>query len=524
MSHTKWFVRGDLDGFFGLFIDNLLQLMLIAILCPMVCGLPQEMVIGTILPGAAISILVGNLFYAYQAWRLARRTGRDDVTALPYGINTVSLFAYIFLIMAPVYAETHSEVLTWQVGLVACFISGVMELIGAFIGDWLRRHTPRAALLSALSGIAITFISMGFIFQIYASPLITFLPMFIILTGYAARVRWPFQLPSGLFAVLVGTGLAWGLRAAGFDFWHPSTVSYTPGIHLPRAVPQDLWQLLFDPLSWKYLAVIIPMGLFNLIGSLQNLESAAAAGDHYSTRSSLFVNGIGSIVSALLGSAFATTIYIGHPGWKAMGARAGYSALNGIAITLLCLFGGVSLVVQYIPIEATLGILLWIGIIIMAQAFQETPKHHAGAVALGLIPPLASWALLLIESTLRAAGSSLFVAAPKFGTDLYIHGVIALSQGFLLTSMILSATLVFLIERLFHKAAAWMLVGAALSATGFIHAYNLIPTGVQNVIGLRPGGWFFGHSFAAPDFTLAYATVAAVLFGFHLYTRNKKVN
>ena len=135
------FVRGDLDGFFALFIDNLLQLMLIAVLCPLVCGFPQELVIGRILPGAAISILFGNVFYAWQARRLMRQTGRTDVTALPYGINTPSLFAYIFLVMGPVYQETRDPTLAWQVGLFACLLSGVMETAGAFVGDWLRRYT-----------------------------------------------------------------------------------------------------------------------------------------------------------------------------------------------------------------------------------------------------------------------------------------------------------------------------------------------------------------------------------------------
>src|SRR2546427_8211558 len=102
----KWFVRGDIDGFFGLFVDNLLQLLLILTFCPLVCGFPLEFVVGTILPGAAISIAAGNLFYAWQAHQLGLREKRDDVTALPFGINTVSLVAFIFLIMGPVYRET----------------------------------------------------------------------------------------------------------------------------------------------------------------------------------------------------------------------------------------------------------------------------------------------------------------------------------------------------------------------------------------------------------------------------------
>ena len=111
--NPAWFVRKDLDGFFGLMIDNLIQLILIVSLCRELIHLPDEYIFGKILPGAAFSILVGNLFYAWQARRLAREIGRDDVTALPYGINTVSLFAFIFFIMMPIYQETQVPVWAW---------------------------------------------------------------------------------------------------------------------------------------------------------------------------------------------------------------------------------------------------------------------------------------------------------------------------------------------------------------------------------------------------------------------------
>jgi len=502
-----WFVRGDVDGVFGLFIDNLLQLMLIAVLCPLVCGFPQELVIGRILPGAAISILFGNAFYAWQAWRLMQQTGRSDTTALPYGINTPSLFAYIFLIMGPIYQETHDPTLAWQVGLFACLLSGIMEMGGAFVGDWLRRNTPRAALLTALAGVAITFIAMGFIFQIFASPMIAILPMMMILMTYASRQTFPSGLPGGLVAVLTGVALAWGLRLFGMPVFEPPTEQYRLGLHLPVPVPQDLFALLTSGRGWQYLAVIFPMGLFNVIGSLQNLESAEAAGDRYETKPSLLANGVGTLVAALFGSVFPTTIYIGHPAWKAMGARVGYSVLNGVVVVLLCLVGGMTLILQVVPLEATLGILLWIGIIMTAQAFQEVPKAHALAVAFGLIPALATWALQLIDTSLSKAGTSLFEIAPKFDTDLYIHGVIALSQGFLLSAMVLAAMLVFIIERQFLRAAAWTMVAAVLSFFGLIHAYELTQAGVQNSFGFA----------AAPDFALMYGLSAALLVFFHIF-------
>lgn len=259
-------------------------------------------------------------------------------------------------------------------------------------------------------------------------------------------------------------------------------------------------------MGWRFLSVIVPMGLFNVIGSLQNLESAEAAGDRYPTRSSLLINGIGSLTAALFGSAFPTTIYIGHPGWKAMGARAGYSILNGAIIAALCLLGGVTLILRFIPIESTLGILLWIGIIMTAQAFQEVPKRHTLAVAFGLVPSLAAWALTLIETSVQKAGKTLFEAAPAFGRDLHIHGIIALSQGFLLSSMILSAALVAVIEREFLKAVVWTVIAAGLSMIGLIHAFELVPSGVQNKFGIA----------AAPEFALMYGLSSLFLLMLHL--------
>ena len=183
-----WVVKRDIDGFFGLAIDNLIQFLLIATLCPIIAGIPSSFVFSRILPGAAISLIIGNLFYSWQARKLAIKEKRKDVTALPYGINTVSLFAYLIFIMGPVYRETGSYDMAWKVGLLACFFSGVIEFSGAFVVDILRRITPRAALLSTLAGIAITFISMDFAFQTFERPMIAMLPLAIILILYFSGI------------------------------------------------------------------------------------------------------------------------------------------------------------------------------------------------------------------------------------------------------------------------------------------------------------------------------------------------
>ncbi len=501
MNRYPWFVRGDLDGFFGLFVDNLLQLMLISVLCQYVAGQSPEFIASRILPGAALSILLGNAFYAWQAKRLAERLGRPETTALPYGINTVSLFAFIFLVMGPVYRETQNPELAWKAGLFACLGSALIEIAGSFMGAWIRRHTPRAALLCALAGIAITFISMGFVFQIFASPMLALIPAFLIVLTYASGVRLPLGLPGGLVAVALGVAIAWIFSAAGHPLFKPDATPFQPAFHFPKSSAGDLWDFLTQQDGWKYFSIIFPMGLFNVIGSLQNLESAEAAGDRFDTRSSLLANGVGGLGAALLGSPFPTTIYIGHPGWKAMGARWGYSLLNGAVIALLALLGGVTLVLKIVPLEATLGILLWIGLIIGAQAFREVPKTHVIAVVLGFIPCLAAWALLLIETALRAAGSDLYQSAGKFGADFYIHGVLALNQGFIITSMIFAAIMVHVVEGRFGKASLWALAASFFSFFGLIHAYELTPLGAQSKFGVA----------AAPGFAAAYLGVALLL-------------
>ena len=509
-----WFTRGDLDGFFGLFVDNLLQLMLIGFLCKVLCGIPAEFITSQILPGAALSILLGNLFYAWQARKLAIQSKRADVTALPFGINTPSLIAFIVLIMAPIFRETGNFKLAWQAGLFACFLNGLMETGGAFVGDWLRRNTPRAALLCALAGIAITFIAMDFIFQIFANPLIGILPTFLILISYGARMRWPFSLPGGFLAVVIGTLLYWTFHAInpGLVSSNMSTDPIQWSLYPPQPVPVDLFALLFSATGWKYMAVILPMGLFNVIGSLQNLESAEAAGDRYPTKDSLLWNGIATILAGFLGSPFPTTIYIGHPGWKAMGARHGYSILNGTLITLLCVTGGVGLFLKLVPRECIFGILLWVAIIITAQAFMEIPKEHSLAVAFGLIPAFSAYVFYVIETALRVTGNPLTVAmADKLtGENLFIRGIIVLNQGSLLVSMIFAAVMVFMIERKFLKAAQWTFAAALFSFIGLIHAYRLTDTGVQNGFGAA----------SSPKFGLMYVMVGIVLLLLHYHQKS----
>ncbi|MBI3864788.1 MAG: NCS2 family permease [Planctomycetia bacterium] len=545
------FVKRDLDGFFGLFIDNLVQLLLIPALCGPLCGMTGDnsrFVFAYILPGAAVSILVGNVFYAWQAHRLAARTGRSDVTALPFGINTPSLLVYIFFVMGPVYAKTGSAEAAWRMGLFACLGSGLIEFFGAFVAGWIRRRTPRAALLSTLAGIAIGFISMTFALQIFHRPLVAMLPLGLILIALFSRTRFPLGFPGGLVAVAMGTLCGWLLPA------HLSGVELSGarlaaewghrGFFLPIFCGDDVWAVFRGPpQEWLgYLSVIVPMGLFNVIGSLQNIESAEASGDGFSTFSSLAANGIGTIAAAFFGSCFPTTIYIGHPGWKALGARAGYSTLNGLVITLICLTGTVSLIGAVVPVDAGIPIVLWVGVIITAQAFQATPRQHAPAVAIGLFPAIAAWGSTVVEGAFRASGGATmqhvlthvdkdkgWFAADSLVNGFLIHGLIVIERGYIFTCMILAAIVAFLIDRRFFRAGAWSLVAAAFAAVGLMHSFQVQGNEIDYLFNLgdlaarvglverqtaAPGGPLLYRGY---PLALGYLLFSAAFFAFGVY-------
>ncbi len=503
-----WVVRRDIDGFFGLAIDNLIQFLLIATLCPVIAGIPSGFVFTRILPGAAISLIFGNLFYSWQARKLAIKEGRRDVTALPYGINTVSLFAYLIFIMGPVYRETGSYQMAWKVGLLACFLSGVIEFGGAFVVDVLRRITPRAALLSTLAGIAITFISMDFAFQTFEKPMIAMLPLAIILIQYFSNLKFPWGLPGGLVAVICGSILAWAFGI--MDGGAVKDAASHVGLRAPQFSGGSLFGIMFSGYFFKYLSIIIPMGLFNVIGSLQNLESAEAGGDRYETMPSLVVNGVGSMLASFFGSCFPTTIYIGHPGWKGLGARTGYSLLNGVFFLAVTLVGGLKLINTIVPMEAGIAIVFWIGVVITAQAYQATPNRHAPAVVVGLFPAFAAWGLNIVKQVYSGVGTTLAEQVDKGVPINGFHGLLALEKGFIFSSMILAAISVFLIDRKFKKAAWWSMAAAVLAFFGVIHAYQFAGNDTASRIGWNTGG----------EYAFGYICFAAVFFAFY-YWREK---
>src|SRR5215204_645774 len=341
---VKLWVPGDWNAFFGLFTNVILNVIVLTGLVLGVVKLPEDVVFGRILPALAIALPLGNLYYAFLGIQLAKSEGRSDVTAMPYGPSVPHMFIVVFLIMLPVLIRTGNPILAWQAGLAWSFVIGVIILLGAFVGPTIRKYTPRAAMLGTLAGISITFISMRPAFQSWEVPWISFITLGIIMVSWMAGARLPGNVPGGLAAVIIGTAIAWIATMLNWSgVMQPTAVGLALsqfGLRIPMP-SADVFIGLAD--IGPLLVTAIPLGIYNFTEGMNNVESAAAAGDNYSLRKILLADGVGAVVGSILGSPFPPAVYIGHPGWKAVGGRIGYSLATGVCIGLVCLLGLVAL-------------------------------------------------------------------------------------------------------------------------------------------------------------------------------------
>lgn len=469
--------RGDLNAFFGLGINMLVNVIVLAGLSAGVVKIPGHDVFQVILPALGIELLVGNCFYFYLARKLAAKEGRSDVTAMPYGPSVPHMFIVTFVVMLPTYIATKDAVKAWEAGLAWAFIIGVIILIGAFVGPYIRKFTPRAALLGTLAGISITFISMRPAAQMWEAAWIALPVLAIIVIGFVSGVSLPGNFPIGLAALLVGSAIAW---AGGFmETAAVSDAAKQIAVGIPSLNFAKLVHGL-DGIS-PLLATAIPLGIYNFTEAMSNVESAAAAGDRYNLRSVLLADGTGAIVGSILGSPFPPAVYVGHPGWKQAGGRITYSLATGVVIFLLCLFGLFPLLSAILPVPAIVPILLFIGLVIGAQAFRAVPKAHYAAIVLAIVPNVASWAAGLIDNTIATAqgafanlhlpaGKVLDINDGALSANGVLHvGLEKLGEGAVLAGMILGAITVFMIDRRFLWAAGYSFLGAVLAAVGLIH-------------------------------------------------------
>src|SRR6516164_2933197 len=495
---TLW-VSGDWNAFFGFGTNILVNMLVLTGLLRFVLKMPDSLVFGRILPALGLMMCLTTMYYAWLSYRLSAKSGRDDVCALPSGVSVPHMFIVTFVIMLPITLRTNDPIKGWEAGLVWVFFQSFILMIGGFIAPIVRRITPRAALLGTLAGVSVTFISMRPALEMYMTPVIGISCFAVILVSWFGGYKYPKNIPAGLVAIAVGMAIAWGSNILGFGIGGLSVEKLTGAFaNFGFSVPIPATDHVFS--GFEFLSVIlvtaIPFGIYDLVEAMDNVESAAVAGDSFPTTRVLTADGVVSLIGCLMGNPFINAVYIGHPGWKAMGGRIGYSAATGIMVIILSWFAVVSVLLALVPVVAIAPILLYIGMLIGAQAFQTTPAKHAPAIVLALTPHLAAWAKTLMDGALGAAGTSAAaIGFDKLGqVGVLYHGLSVLGGGSILTGLVLGAVGIFTIERKFVEASAFALSGAVLTFFGFMHGES---------VGLA----------VTPTVAIAYTIIAVFLFG-----------
>ncbi len=522
-ARYRWATGGDVNAFFGLMLDNIGGMILMASLLVTVFGMPSEFVLTKMIPGTAVGVMVGDLIFTWMAFRLARQSGRTDVTAMPLGLDTPSTFGAVFLFIGPAYLAATKRGLdpdaaakhAWFLGVAMILASGVFKLACAMVSDWVRRLVPRAGLLGSLTAIALVIISFLPLMDIAAQPVAGFVSLAVILATLTARWELPGKVPGALAALIAGCLVYYGMHVCnlgpGLGGEEAAPIS---GLRMVLPMPIGEWLTWFQG-NWRealdYLPVAIPLALATVVGGIDCTESAEAAGDSYPTGQVIAAEGLATVVGGLFGGVIQSTPYIGHPAYKAMGARSGYTLATALFVGGAGVFGYFDWIFAVIPKPVVFPILIFVGLEITAQSFHATARRHYPAVALACVPALAYLAMITVNQVLPQIGfTNLNPAAQQWvETDLI------LANGFILTSLLWGTMLAHLIDGHFRAAAATTVLAAAFSWFGVIH--SPLPSGpiiapAEAVARLKREGRFHAAAHQTPyHWAGAYGAVTLAL-------------
>jgi AGZA family xanthine/uracil permease-like MFS transporter len=491
MNRYQWARPGDINAFFGLMIDNVAVLVILFTTItstvpaeqqsPGRFAFTQEFVLTRMIPGTALGVLLGDLVYTWLAFRLAKRLGRSDVTAMPLGLDTPSTFGVAFFILLPALQEargtglSHDEAMlfAWRVAVVVLVGLGIFKVALAPVGNAVRRWVPRAGLIGSLAAIALALIAfLPLVLDgVSAVPPVGMVGLVLILVTLVAQRALPGRLPGAFAAVLVGVLLYQAGSLLGEAVGAPLVppLEKVGGVWRP---PSFFGALLATDVPWHdvlsaalvKLPSALPFALATIVGGIDCTESAATAGDEYDTRSILLTEGIASVFAGVLGGVIQTTPYIGQPAYKAMGGRAAYTLATALFIGAAGCFGWFTTLFGWLPRAALFPILVYVGLEIASQSFRVVAARHYPALALSVLPALAALTVVCINA----------VNGPRPAVDRNGEVVLltlrCLQNGFIITSLLWAAALAVLLDGLLLRSAAYLLVAAACALFGVIHS------------------------------------------------------
>ncbi|KAL1514841.1 hypothetical protein AB1Y20_003926 [Prymnesium parvum] len=506
MPRLPHLAPGDIDAFVNLSSQNLSNLLAFIKILESIWAshgvssdIINDLLYAKVVPAFGFSLAAGNLFYAAQSVLAARRSGRTDLCAQPFGVNTPGAFVFLSSLILPVFSaalKSHrpdeAARISWQTAVAANMLQGCFEVLFAAVGPWLQRAVPLLALLTSLSSIGMAYLYMNIMPHELDKPILSLVCFMLVMSSYLGDVDFG-RVPVSIYTMALGVAIAWTQAAAddfhgargGVSLGGVANASRLVGIYPPQTA-FDAVGAQFAQLG-PHLSVVMPIALTVAVGTIQCVQFAHKAGDSYSLRGSMVGDGMATMVSAALGGIFGMTVYIGHPTFKAQRAGFMYNVATAVLFVLLCSTGLVGLILAVIPIAALNPIIAFVGLAVCADTLKLTPHRHFPAFIFGLGPGLAAWCV----DQIRTAAPDLDLSRTS------LAGLQSFGGGYLLSSMVLTAVLVNLIDRCFSHAALWAAVASLLSLFGLMHGDQ-----IKLLVGPSDLGWRFavGYAFATAFF------------------------
>lgn len=473
----RWARAGDVNAFFGLMIDNVTVMAIMASILIYVFKFPAEFIYTKMIPGTALGVLVGDLIYTWMAFQLAKRkiaNGADPktvrVTAMPLGLDTPSTIGITLSVLGPAFLETHDPMMTWKIGMAVMVCMGVLKVICSFFGAAVQKAVPQAGLLGSLAGIGIALIGFLPLSQhIFGMPLVGIVALGIVLYALVGKYKLPGNVPGVLIGAIVGIIIYYVLgylHAPGMEL---QAIDW----HLNMGIPMPTLGFVqgFVP-ALKFLPVAIPFGLLTIVGGINVTESARVAGDDYNTRDILLAEAFATLVAGVCGGVAQSTPYIGHPAYKNMGGRSAYTLATALFVGLGGVLGYLSLFLNIVPVAAIAPILIFVGLDITSQAYHACPKRHAEAISLAYLPIIADLVLIELDQVLNGVfinGKPVIAyASPDIVANF--ETIKALGHGFIITGMMWGAVMALVIDKELRKASFYLFLTAGMSFFGIIHS------------------------------------------------------
>ena len=478
-SKIPWFKIGDLNGFLGLLADNMATLSFIVGILIGAFQFPAEVVFKYIVPGTAFGVFLGDAAFTLLARRLQKKHGRDDIAAMPLGLDTPSAIGLVITVIGPAFVAMKSNgiepyqaaINAWYIGMASVVAIGALKIAFVPFANLLQRIVPKAALLGSLAGVCIVLIGFMPLVEIFALPVVGIISLGIILYTLIAKIDLPFKLPGAFVAIIIGTVIYHALGASGLSVGNYSepTLNLYFGLPLPRAGFIEGFSSLL-----KYIPIIIPFSILVVIGDLNVTESAIVGGDPYEPKTILFIDGLATMVGGMFGSISQTTAYPGQSAYKKMGSRTGYTLLAALFIGLGGIFGYISFFVELIPTAVLAPILIFVGLEITSQAFTACHARYAPAVGFAILPSVARYLNLQFTNPDYFTGDKLAALMNQAGDTLpHVLVIIALSGGFILVGMLWGAFFAEMIDRRLKRSSVYCFILSILTYFGIIHSVNL---------------------------------------------------